>query len=290
MSASARQSTIVLILAALALAVSACGGEDDGDGNATAGSGATGASGATGSGGAPEGSGAVPLDGPPDPELTVAEVAEELPLPEHVSDDEDFTETLDIFVAMNHKFWSESLVLSGADYHLPDEIIAYDGAAGDEGPDCGGAPAGVENAAYCRDPRNSKFGLIAWDETGLLEPLHNDLGDGSTAFIIGHEFAHMVQDRLGLIQRYPLTVEKELAADCLTGAVFQTYTAVGVEFGPAEVKSIQDGITTVGDQPGTPWQAEHAHGLAEERQAAFDTGYSGDVDTCLKEFKPGFSQ
>lgn len=277
---------VVLLLTAFALAASGCGGDDSETSTTEATAGATGA---TGVQGVEAGTGEVPLDGPPDPELTVAEVAEQLPLPDHVSSDVGFTESLDIFVAMNHKYWSETLDASGEEYHTPDEFVAYDGASGDQGPDCGGAPLGAENAAYCRVPGESEHGLIGWDETGLLEPLFNDLGDGSTAFIIGHEFAHLVQDRLGLIQKYPLTVEKELAADCLTGAVFNAYVDVGVEFTEADIKSIQDGITTVGDQPGTPWQDEHAHGNAEQRQAAFDTGFNGDVDTCLKQFRPGFS-
>jgi uncharacterized protein len=277
---------VTLLAALIALIAGGCG-DDDSDTTTT--TGATGATGASGESGAEAGTGAVPPDGPPDPDLTVAEVAEQLPLPDHVTNDQGFNETVDIFIASSHKFWSEALDEIGEPYHLPDEFIAYDGAAGDEGPDCGGAPAGVQNAAYCRVPAESDHGIITFDETGLLKPLFEDLGDGSTAFIIGHEFAHLVQDRLGLIQKYPLTVEKELAADCLTGAYLGGFGAAGVEYTKEDMRSIQDGISIVGDAPGTPWQDEHAHGNAEERQAAFFTGFENDAATCLEEFKPGFS-
>ena len=95
----------------------------------------------------------MPLDGPPDPALTVAEVAEQLPFPDGLVDDPGFVEGLDILIAAGHKFWSESFAETGSGirYHTP-EFIAYDGKTGDAGPDCGGEPMGVENAAYCRVP------------------------------------------------------------------------------------------------------------------------------------------
>ena len=87
--------------------------------------------------------GEVPVDGAPDPNLSVGEVAEKLPLPEPISDDTAFTDALGIFVAASYKYFGESIELLGKPYHLPDELIAYDGATGDEGPDCFGEPTGA---------------------------------------------------------------------------------------------------------------------------------------------------
>lgn len=237
-----------------------------------------------------EQSAGVPETGPPDPELTVEEVAEAMPLPEPISDNADFNRDLEILVGASHKVYSEALDSIDVEYTLPDEFISYDGAGGDQGPDCGGEPAGAENAAYCRDPAvEGSKGIIVWDETGLLEPMYEELGDGSTAFIMGHEFAHLVQDRMGLIQQFPLTVEKELNADCWTGGLWGSFEEVGIQFTDADIQSIFDGISVVGDAPGTPWQDEHAHGNAQERQAAFTDGFNGGFRACIDNYAPGFS-
>ena len=267
-----------------------CGGGEDTSTSATAG--ATGATGASGPSGPAEGTAEVPLDGPPDPGVTVAEVAEQLPFPAGVVNDARFVEDLDILVAAGHKFWSESFAATGngIPYHTP-EFIAYDGKSGDAGPDCGGEPMGNENAAYCRVPGTdtTEYGIIGWDESGLLYPLYTKLGDGSTAFIMAHEYAHLAQDRLEIIEKFPLTIEKELNADCLAGAQWTAYNSAGANFTKADIQSIIDGITIVGDAPGTKWQDAHAHGLPEERQAAFFDGYDNGVDFCLKNYRPGFS-
>jgi hypothetical protein len=278
----ARWAALVACIAVAVGLVAGCGGDDEEPTSTASTTGATGVQGVADAG-------QVPLDGPPDPVLTVAEIVPLLPLPEPVVDDPGFKESLDILVAASHKFWAESLTESGIKYHTPDEFVAYDGKGGDAGPDCGGEPMGVENAAYCRVPGESKYGVIGWDETGLIYPLFKELGDGSTAFIMGHEYAHLAQDRAGVIAEFPLTVEKELQADCLTGAQWTAYNQAGANFTKTDIKSIIDGISVVGDAPGTRWQSVHAHGSAEQRQAAFFDGYDRGIEFCIDNYAPGFS-
>jgi predicted metalloprotease len=277
----------VALVVAAALMLSACGGDDDSTTSTP--SGATGATGAEAEAPVPTEE-QVPLDGPPDPALTVNEIVPAMPLPEPVVDDPGFKDTIDILVTASHKYWSEALDQVDVPYHTPDDFVAYDGKAGDAGPDCGGEPMGIQNAAYCRVPGESKHGMIGWDESGLIYPLFKELGDGSTAFIMGHEYAHLAQDRLGVITEFPLTVEKELNADCLTGAQWTAYDSAGANFSRKDIQSIIDGITVVGDAPGTPWQNEHAHGSAEHRLDAFFTGYQSNPENCMKQYGPGFSQ
>ena len=272
------------LVLAIALAAAGCGGDDETSSTAAGASGASGAAGATA-----DGTGGVPLDGPPDPALTVAQVAEQLPLPGPVIDNPQFHEDLDVLIAAGHKFWSETLSDIDVAYHTPDEFIAYDGRSGDQGPDCGGEPAGTQNAAYCRVP-GSKYGIVAWDESGLLYPFYRNQGDGAVAFVMAHEYAHLAQDRLGIIQKFPLTVEKELNADCLAGAQWTAYDSAGAAFGKPEIESIINGISIAGDQPGTPWQDIHAHGSADDRLTAFFDGYEHDVKFCLDTYAPGFSR
>jgi hypothetical protein len=267
------------IVAVLALA--GCGGNEDDSAAPDTGTDA-GANAESGTEGVPEA-------GPPDPNLTVEEVAQELPIPEGLTGDEQFDTDLSNLIAASHKVYSEALDSIDVEFTQPDELINYDGAGGDPGPDCGGEPAGPENAAYCRIPAESEHGIIAWDETGLLKPMYDELGDGSTAFIIGHEYAHLVQDRLGLIAEFPLTVEKELNADCWTGGLWGSFQEVGIQFTAADIDSIFAGISVVGDAPGTPWQDEHAHGNAQERQAAFTDGFNGGFRACIDNYAPGFS-
>ena len=113
---------------------------------------------------------------------------------------------------------------------------------------------------------------------------------GYRAFIMAHDYAHLAQDRLGLIAKYPLTIENELAADCLSGAQWTAYNAHGANFNKADIQSIINGIGVVGDAPGTRWQDAHAHGLPAERQAAFFDGYDDGVEFCLENYRPGFSR
>ena len=284
------------ILAALVFA--GCGGDDEPEVNTSAAAPDAGATGATGAQdtdadgdglSTPAGSGLVPLDGPPDPDLSVNEVVQQLPLPDAVSTEPGVAETVDIFIAASHKYFAESLDLLDEPYHLP-ELVAYDGASGDEGPDCGGGQhAGVENAAYCNGPGTPEEGIIAWDETGLIEPLYTEIGDGAVMFILGHEFAHLTQDRLGILTQFPLTVEKELQADCLTGAYMGDFDSAGVNFSEADANSILSGISIVGDAPGTKWQDAHAHGSGEQRQQVFLEGFDKGFEYCITEYAPGFS-
>ena len=235
----------------------------------------------------------MPLDGPPDPGLTVAEVAEQLPFPDGLVDDPGFVKGLDILIAAGHKFWSEAFAATGPGSRTTRPSSSPTTARrATPGPDCGGEPMGIENAAYCRVPGTDtgEFGIIGWDETGLLYPLYTKLGDGSTAFIMAHEYAHLAQDRLKIITKFPLTIEKELNADCLAGAQWTAYDIRRGRTSPRRTSSRSStGSPSSATRPGTKWQDAHAHGLPEERQAAFFDGYDNGVESCLKNYRPGFS-
>ncbi len=308
MGVSRRRALTGAVLALLSLTLIACGGGDGGSADATTAAATTTSSAATTTSsaatttspaatttaGAPPfealaGTGEVPVDGAPDPNLKVSEVAEKLPLPAPVTTNTAFKGALDIFIAASYKYFGESVEELGLPYHLPDKLIAYDGAAGDAGPDCFGEPTGIQNAAYCPPAKDDPHGMIAWDETGLLQPFYEKLGDGAIAFVIGHEFAHMAQDQIGILDKFPLTVEKELNADCLTGSLWGDFGRAGVDYTRTDIKTFIDGITVVGDQPGTPWQNVHAHGDSSERMAAFFYGFKHGFSPCLHEYRPGFS-
>jgi uncharacterized protein len=176
---------------------------------------------------------------------------------------------------------------AGEEWASPDDLFVYGEGDDPDGPDCGGEPSGAQNAIYCRADGN---GFIAWDEPGLIYPFYEDIGEPAVAFVLTHEYAHLVQDRLGLIEEFPLPVEKELNADCLTGAFFGIFQMAGLDITKQESQQLLEGISVVGDQPGTPWQDVHAHGTAEERIEVFDFGLrSQDPTACLEEYGPGFS-
>jgi predicted metalloprotease len=168
------------------------------------------------------------------------------------------------------------------EYASPERIVAYDSDEGDPG--CQGEPQGVGNAYYC-EPDD----LVAWDDAGLIQPLDADLGEDAMTFVLAHEWGHLVQARLGLLYEYPITVEKELAADCLAGDFFGALEEqVGMT--DEEFNSVVSGLETFGDQEGVPWTDASAHGTPVERAEALDVGFSDGTEACLDEFPPGFSE
>lgn len=193
-----------------------------------------------------------------------------------------YDQRVDNIVFLLDAFWSNALPERfDTEYTPPQAVVAYDTEESDPG--CAGESQGAGNAYYC-EPDD----LIAWDDAGLIEPLDTELGEDAITFVLAHEWAHLAQQRLGLINEYPLTVEKELAADCLAGDFFG---ALADEVGMTddEFNSITAGIETFGDQDGIPWTDPSAHGTPLERAQALDVGFFDGAEACLEEFAPGFS-
>ena len=138
---------------------------------------------------------------------------------------------------------------------------------------CGTEEIGSDNAAYC-----SKGDFIAYDVT-WAEQAYDKIGDAFIYYLLGHEYAHGIQVRLG--GQYQYTIEQELQADCMAGAMIGDSIKNGrLQLEDGDIQELKSGLIAVADQPGQPWFAEGAHGTAEQRTDAFFAGYNGSVDAC----------
>lgn len=149
-------------------------------------------------------------------------------------------------------------------------IIAYqrDGEVA-----CGGQPLGRNNAAYC-----SAGDFIAYDVRWAVAAFRQ-IGDAFIFYLLGHEYAHAVQVRLGI--QYRFTIQQELQADCMAGAYIGDSVKAGtLRLDRGDIDELRQGLLAVGDDPSQPWFAPNAHGTAEQRTDAFFEGYEGSLGPC----------
>jgi predicted metalloprotease len=167
-------------------------------------------------------------------------------------------------------YWQERLADSGEPFRPIRQVIAYT-RAGEV--DCGGQPLGRNNAAYC-----SAGDFIAYDVRWAVGAFRQ-IGDAFLFYLLGHEYAHGIQVRLGI--RYRYTIEQELQADCMAGAYIGDSVREGrLRLAAGDLDELRRGLFAVGDAPGQPWFAEGAHGTPEQRTEAFFNGYERSLRPC----------
>lgn len=148
-------------------------------------------------------------------------------------------------------------------------------------PPCGDPPPSyeqiAENAFYC--PSDD---LIAWDEVGLVPPLQDQFGPFTIGIVLAHEFAHAVQARAGVAGR---TIDLELQADCFSGA-WAAHVAAGESDVFAVDDEVLDasvaGMIAISDAPGTAEDDPLAHGSGFDRIGAFQEGFDGGARWCAE--------
>jgi predicted metalloprotease len=107
------------------------------------------------------------------------------------------------------------------------------------------------------------------------------VGDFGLAYVIAHEYAHNIQQELGLARIDPrYGVEPlELQADCMAGLWGNSVYRAG-KLHPGDV---EDAISTVLAAGDFDTRSAQHHGTPEERRAAWLLGYrSGDPSRCTK--------
>jgi predicted metalloprotease len=151
---------------------------------------------------------------------------------------------------------------------------------------CG--PAGQDAAFYCPGDDtiyvSQAFAAALWQ--GVVRGLPGETagfghaaGDFGVAYVVAHEYAHNIQNELGLFARStgPTAEPIELQADCLAG----TWGNSVYKQGLLEPGDIQEAINTalaVGDfETGN---AQH-HGTPQQRREAWLLGFDGgDPSAC----------
>ncbi|WBB81119.1 neutral zinc metallopeptidase [Micromonospora sp. WMMD882] len=183
---------------------------------------------------------------------------------------EDFKKDINDAVRSAETYWSAQFRASGERFQPVRRIIPY---AREGEVACGGQPLPRDNAVYC-----SAGDFIAYDVNWAVAAFRQ-IGDAFLYYLLGHEYAHGVQIRLGI--RYSYTIEQELQADCMAGAYLGGSVQAGVlELEDGDLEEFREGLLAVGDDPGQPWFAEGAHGTAEQRTQAFFTGYEKTLSAC----------
>ncbi|HEX8627639.1 MAG TPA: neutral zinc metallopeptidase [Catenuloplanes sp.] len=167
-------------------------------------------------------------------------------------------------------YWARQLAGSGQRFKPIRRVVAYQR----EGElTCGDQPLGLNNAAYC-----SAGDFIAYDANWAFGAFRK-IGDAFLFYLLGHEYAHGIQARLGIRSKF--TVQQELQADCMAGAYIGDSERAGtLKIRTGDLEEFRNGLLAVGDDPGQPWFANNAHGTAEQRSAAFLNGYQKSLAVC----------
>ncbi|MGW0433506.1 neutral zinc metallopeptidase [Micromonospora sp. NPDC003197] len=173
-------------------------------------------------------------------------------------------------VEVAEQYWRQRLATSGQQFEAIRRVIAYqrDGELA-----CAGESVPRNNAVYC--PAGD---FIAYDVNWAVAAFRQ-IGDAFLFYLLGHEYAHGIQVRLGI--RYEFTIQQELQADCMAGAyIGDSVRAGSLALADGDLDELRSGLLAVGDAPGQPWFAEGAHGTAEQRTASFFAGYERSLAAC----------
>ena len=192
-------------------------------------------------------------------------------------DDPDGTDTPEEFEAdlgdaqrVAETYWEAEFKSSGIDFDPVAQAIPYER---DGEIDCGGQGLGLNNAAYC-----SAGDFIAYDVNWAFAAFRQ-VGDAFIFYLLGHEYAHAIQRRLGIQKKF--TIDQELQADCMAGAYIGDTERKGrLKLDDGDLEELARGLEAVGDDPGQPWFAEGAHGSAKQRTKAFNNGYKKSLEPC----------
>ncbi|GGK42336.1 hypothetical protein GCM10010124_39000 [Pilimelia terevasa] len=167
-------------------------------------------------------------------------------------------------------YWRTALPAQGRRFQPVSRFIGYQGA---REVSCAGTPLGLNNAAYC--PVGD---FIAYDLNWAVGQFRR-IGDAFIFYLVGHEYGHAVQQRLGI--RHQFTIQQELQADCMAGAwINESVAQKALQLQGGDLDELRRGLLAVADDPDQPWFAPGAHGSARERTDAFFKGFRGELDTC----------
>lgn len=138
---------------------------------------------------------------------------------------------------------------------------------------CGPETIPANNAVYC--PAGD---FIAYDADWAVGAFRK-IGDAFVFYLLGHEYAHAVQARLGVEHRY--AIDHELQADCMAGAYLgDSVRTRSLSLDDGDLDEFRRGLLAVGDPADQPWFAPDSHGTVRQRTAAFFNGYERSLDAC----------
>jgi len=184
-------------------------------------------------------------------------------------------------------YWTRTLKAA----NLPEPRIRYDWVAPGAQVLTGcGEPAGDRAAFYC--PADDTiyvaqrfaadlYAGVARGLPGESAGVGHAAGDFAVAYVLAHEYAHNLQQELGVFDNRVTASAKpyELQADCLAGSWANSVYKQG-HLEPGDLEEATNAALAVGDFD--VGNAQH-HGTPEERRDALLAGYrSGDPSVCAR--------
>ena len=189
----------------------------------------------------------------------------------------DTMQTLLVFAAEDlDAYWANFFLEEGVKYRPPAVFGAYF-EEGEYDTECG--PVELNNAFYCGGDHG-----IYYDYNFLQGEL-DDIGDFAPVIIVAHEWGHLVQGNLGILDepRY-LTFQTEQQADCFAGAWAWNVEDEGY-LDEGDLEEAADSLFKAGDDEDFPWFEPGAHGSPQQRIQSFQLGYDEGPYACF-EFTP----
>jgi uncharacterized protein len=177
-------------------------------------------------------------------------------------------------------FYADVLSYTSTPYYSPRVVLVSSGDRLNTA--CGPATPGFY-AFYCPPD-----GTIYLEEAKLMEIGQTD--DFIPAFVIAHEWAHHVQDAVGMERVGPgdrpdsweevYSIELELMADCMSGAWAQDLDTRGaLETGDIDA-TVDFTVNTLGDPGFIAAYDPQAHGSGPQRSQSILLGYSDGFLGC----------
>jgi predicted metalloprotease len=190
--------------------------------------------------------------------------------PDGTDTPEEFAEDVRSAQDIAEAYWSKRFDASGLTFRPVRRLIPYER---DGEVDCGGQALTRNNAAYC-----SAGDFIAYDVNWAFAAFRQ-IGDAFLYYLLGHEYAHGIQARLGIQKQF--TIQQELQADCMAGAyIGDSVRDKQLTLQDGDLDELARGLEAVGDEPGQPWFAEGSHGTARQRTRAFTNGFDSSLKPC----------
>jgi uncharacterized protein len=219
---------------------------------------------------APRDPGSAPPDNPPATTARTPRPAGSGVGPDGTDTPEEFATDVESAAGLAEQYWKGQFAASRLRFQPIAELIPYER---DGEVDCGGQPLGRNNAAYC-----SAGDFIAYDVNWAFAAFRQ-IGDAFIFYLLGHEYAHGIQRRLGIQKQF--TIQQELQADCMAGAyIGDSVRDKQLTLQDGDLDELARGLDAVGDEPGQPWFAEGAHGTARQRTQAFTNGFDHSLKPC----------
>jgi predicted metalloprotease len=215
-----------------------------------------------------------PTGSAPEPERTTAAPSPSGPRasigPDGTDTPAEFEEDIGSAQEIAEGYWDKQFESNGLTFRPIRRLIPYER---DGEVYCGSQPLTRNNAAYC-----SAGDFIAYDVNWAFAAFRQ-IGDAFLYYLLGHEYAHGIQARLGIQKQF--TIQQELQADCMAGAyIGDSVRDKQLTLQDGDLDELARGLEAVGDDPGQPWFAEGSHGTARQRTQAFTNGFDHSLRPC----------